>query len=319
MIGRWSFVWVAVVWAVVGSTVGQAQQTDFVSNVRGDWAEFGFAWRDGAGRAQQLQFSLPLEDVRRGADEFASVNKADEKAFVLARMQDYARQHSVGRTRVTVSLKGEGFLIATEGPDEAVLAQHAAALKDVQQQAQQAYLKQQFYQPTAAATPNVLAYMPDYPTLAARYAPALAPVGAAIRAQTQGLPKRAVVNFALSFLQSIPYDTLQDSRTSNGAGFQTPHGLLARNQGDCDTKSVALAALLRGMFPDLPLMMVYVEQHALLAVGLPQGGNDYALQLPDGVFVLADATGPALLPLGQTSAEVTAQLAKGVSSYQKIP
>jgi hypothetical protein len=306
---------VALLWAVVGSTVGQAQQTGFESRTRGGWAEFGFAWQDGTGRAQRLQFALPLDDVRRGADEFAAVNKTDEQAFVLARMQDYARQHSAGRTSVSVTREGEGYLIATEGPDEAVLQQHAAALKEVQKQAQRDYLQRQFYQPTGTAN----TYMPDYPTLAARYAPALAPVGAAIRAQTQGLPMREVVNFTLNFLQSIPYDTLQDSRTSNGAGFQTPHGLLARNMGDCDTKSVALAALLRGIFPELPLMMVYVEQHALLAVGLPQGRNDYALQLPDGVFVLADATGPALLPLGRTSEEVTAQLAKGVSSYQRIP
>jgi hypothetical protein len=313
--GRWDLVWTALLWAVVGSTVGQAQQTGFESRVRGDWAEFGFAWQDGAGKAQRLQFSLPLDDVRRGAAEFAKINQTNEQAFVLARMQDYAQQQSVDGTRVTVSREGEGFLIATEGPDETVLQQHAAALKDVQKQAQQEYLKQQFYQPLAEAN----TYMPDYPALAARYAPALAPVGEAIRTQTQGLPTRAVVNFMLNFLQTIPYDTLIDDQTSNGAGFQTPYGLLARNLGDCDTKSVALAAILRGLYPTLPMVLVSTADHALLAVGLPQGGNDYALQLPDGVFVLADATGPALMPLGRTSAEVTARLAKGVSSYQRIP
>lgn len=297
--------------------VGQAQQTDFVSSVRGDWAEFAFAWRDAEGQPQQLKFALPLDDVRLGAREFGKINQTNEQAFVLARMQDYAQQHSVGGTRVTVTRQGDTFLIATEGPDGAALQQHAAALSDMQLQAQQDYLKQHYYQPDAAAgVPH--AYKPDYPALAARYTPALAPLIAAIGVQTAGQPPRAVVNYVMNFLQSIPYDTLQDSQTSNGAGFQTPHGLLARNLGDCDTKSVALAAILRGLYPALPMVMVMTADHALLAVGLPQGGNDYALQLPDGVFVLADATGPGLYPLGSIGDDTRAQLAGKVAQYQRI-
>ena len=294
-----------------------AQQTHFASRADGAWGWLDFGWRDAARQPHTLSFALPLDDLRRGADEFTLPPEEAMHAFVAEKMQAYARQHSVGGVRIEVARKGNGFDVRAEGPPGADLDGHMSALRRVQEDAQETFLNGRFY--TKIGAPNgVNTFMPDHVRLVARYTPALQPLVEALRAQTQGLDDRQTVNHVLQFLQSIPYDTLENRQTSMGAGFITPYGLLGRNRGDCDSKSVALAAILRGLRPNLSLVMVYVPQHALLAVGLPQGPHDYALKLKEGVFVLADPTGPALLPLGRTGPEVTAQLGQGVSSYRVI-
>ena len=127
------------------------------------------------------------------------------------------------------------------------------------------------------------------------------------------------MNYALNFLQNIPYDQLVSRYTSNGAGFQTPYGLLYNNRGDCDTKSVALAAILRNLFPELRIVMVYVPEHAFVGVHFKPGKKDYALQLGGQPFVLAEPTGPSLAPLGRLDDRALSYLDSGKFSYQEVP
>jgi hypothetical protein len=187
-------------------------------------------------------------------------------------------------------------------------------LQSIRNQAISDYLWQKFYMDIGENR-----IMPDHKRIAARYAPALAPMAAAVQAQTGQLKPRDQINWLMGFFQTIPYNQLLDRYTSNGAGFKTPYGLLLGNQGDCDTKAVALAAVLRRLYPSLALTMVYTPGHAFIGIAVPQGKNDYALQLGQQVFVLADATGPHQLTLGQVAPEALAALNSGQYSYKQIP
>ena len=297
-------------------------QQQFATEVRGAAQTFRYAWVDGRGAPQTLEFRLNVHDIARGSTEFGPWDKAKVQAMELAAAQAKARELSTPNLTVLVEPNGRGFDITARSqktrPTEAQLAQIRAAIRGHLLQANMAYARQSFY--TAEETrPGELTIQPDHPRLAQRYTAAMGPVAAAMRAKLPNDDPRVFIDYALNWLQSMPYDRLENRRTSNGAGFQTPYGLLQGNRGDCDTKTTALAALLRARFPGLRLAMVYVPEHAFLGIGIPQTDKDYALRDSTGTWVLADPTGPSLTPLGQINEEVQAKARRGAAEIVVIP
>jgi len=165
----------------------------------------------------------------------------------------------------------------------------------------QAYFRERFYRLDETG-----GLLPDYARIAERALPALAPVAAALRGQVSGLDPRAALTHLLAFVQTIPYDRLEDRATS--AGFLPPFLMLAQNRGDCDTKSVAFAALAHLLYPRLPIALILVPRHAFLGLGLePEPGDGYIVRGPR-TWVLAEPVGPGLLPVGRSGPESTAAL-----------
>lgn len=294
-----------------------AEQVSFKSRVVGNVVRFDYVWRDAAKQTRKLAFTLPVEDLQRGQQEFRPFDNAAMNEAGFKAVQDYATTHSVGRLKLKVSRTFNGFEVEAEGPQSAasqgVLKSHMEAMQKARLAGMDEYIRTAYY--SRVSEGNV---MPDHKRIVQRYGPALAPVQAAIKQATRGMPPREVVNFIMGFLQSIPYDLLNSRYTSNGAGFQTPYGLLTGNKGDCDTKAVALLALLRGIYPNIRLTMVYVPEHAFVGLALPRGPQDYALNLKGQAFVLADPTGPRELKLGEVDSSYLGDLEGGKYSYQEV-
>ncbi|MFZ2587876.1 MAG: hypothetical protein WAZ18_07160 [Alphaproteobacteria bacterium] len=313
-------IWIARFFFVVALVVCgavQAQQLGFKTRVYGNAVRFDYVWKDARAVERRLAFTLPVEDLRRGQQEFAAFDNTAMNDAAFQAVESYARTKSTSTMKLAVKRTYNGFEVEAEAtPDvlaQGVAKRHVDAMNGVRDKALEAYLYDHFY--TRAGDGYV---MPDHKRIVQRYGPALAPVQAAIRQATRGMQPREVVDFVMGFLQSIPYDLLGNRATSNGAGFQTPYGLLLGNKGDCDTKSVALLALLRGLFPKTRLTMVYVTEHAFVGVALPRTATDYALNLKGSAFVLADPTGPRLLRLGEVDGGALGELEGGKYSYQEV-
>jgi len=148
--------------------------------------------------------------------------------------------------------------------------------------------------------------LPDYARIAARALPALAPLAQALRPQIQGLSTRAALTRVLAFIQTIPYDRLEDRAAD--AGFLPPLAMLADNRGDCDTKSVAFAAVAHLLFPQLPITLILVPRHALLGLGLEPEPGDRYIRRERHTWVLAEPVGPGIPPVGRTGPESAAAL-----------
>lgn len=306
--------------ALLFSAVAHAEGNRFATRQRGSWQDFGYQWVDAFGKTRTLNVSLAAADIQLGDTEF---NPWDDRAVNQQANQQVAiraTQLSSPQVAYRVQPRSNGFSITSTGtrqalsgtnPDQVQQTLHQTYLQSIQQ-----YASQHYY--TAEENGNELIIQPDHVRLAQRYTPAMAPVGNALRQQVagQGASLRDYTNATLNWLQTIPYDTLLNRSTSNGAGYQTPYGLMLGNRGDCDTKTTALAAILRSQFPNLPLAIVYIPHHAFLGIGVSQGPKDFALQTTTGTYVLADPTGPALALLGdiddQTQAELRAQNTKVV-------
>ncbi|MEA3276929.1 MAG: hypothetical protein U9Q81_16915 [Pseudomonadota bacterium] len=138
---------------------------------------------------------------------------------------------------------------------------------------------------------------PDYARIARESLTDLKPVADALTHWIRRLPKREGLTRLLLFTQTIPYERLDDRSTD--AGFLMPLIVLAENRGDCDSKSTTYAALAHLMYPDIPIALVLVPRHALLALGLPPAPGDRTLEYGGRRWVLAEPVGPAVHPLGE--------------------
>lgn len=107
----------------------------------------------------------------------------------------------------------------------------------------------------------------------------------------------------LSFVQNIPYSTLESRLTSSGAGFNPPAKLLWENQGDCDSKMALTATILRSLMPRIDMAMIYIDEHAFIGIAVPAEAGEVNIEHQEVSYLLADPTGPALYKLGSLAPE----------------
>ena len=106
---------------------------------------------------------------------------------------------------------------------------------------------------------NQRAVKPDHRRYIDETAKALVPVSQAFYEKINtSADARAYFSLLLGWVQSIPYDTLEDRVASSGAGFAPPMGLLLQNKGDCDSKAVLTSALVRAFLPNTEMIMVFL-------------------------------------------------------------
>lgn len=151
---------------------------------------------------------------------------------------------------------------------------------------------------------------PDYRRIARNAANYLEPLARAIAARSAPAA-RARIGLALAFLQTIPYDRLDDRNLANGTGFAVPAQLLHLNRGDCDSKATALAALLEHLAPAHDTAMILLPGHAVLGIDLPPRPGERTIEVNGRSYVLMEPAGPAVLPIGRVSRASRRLLADG--------
>jgi hypothetical protein len=119
---------------------------------------------------------------------------------------------------------------------------------------------------------------------------------------------RGRVQLALSFFQEIPYAVLDDKQRQGGDFLPAP-ALLAENRGDCDSKAVALAAVLRTFTRFRKLAVVTMPGHAILAVEMPAEPGDATIRQGGRQYVALEPAGPALAPIGKVGPHTAKYLA----------
>lgn len=98
------------------------------------------------------------------------------------------------------------------------------------------------------------------------------------------------INDRLIFLQSIPYNDMLKSDFD----LNTPIRMLAENVGDCESKQVFMAGLLRQLFPnrDIQLVTMPSREHIVLALEMPELPVSHTFSNDGRRYVILDATGP---------------------------
>lgn len=289
--------------ALTGSAA--AQQTSFYRND----AVLHYGWHLPDTSSQSFQLNLPRQSRLPAWQEWRS-----EQAYAVI-YQNLLRDAHERYPDVTFRYhRAKGYLgessVDFESTDQNQLNEVSQWLATQQNALLQAYLEQHYYKLIRA---DLL--RPDHIRIAQEAAQELQPVASQLRAMIlqgtaqsptlmQATEEQQVIAGLLDFVQSIPYDALTMNQGMRGNDFLMPVQVLRENRGDCDSKATLLMALLHALYPDLPQAMIYVPEHAMLAVGIaPFLSDQYSVSLQGQAYLILETSGPAELPPGAVGDE----------------
>lgn len=122
-----------------------------------------------------------------------------------------------------------------------------------------------------------------------------------------------------AWVQQIPYRDLDNRIESNGNGYAPPVQLIFDHSGDCDSKAVLWATVMRLIFPSLMIKIIYLPNHAVIAAQVPATDTEQVIDFADSSLLLIDPTGPAPLKLGQVGDEYQTALQSKQFSQRTFP
>lgn len=298
------------------SLVSNAQQTKFNKALASDVINFDYQWIDLDNTARNLAFSLAKKNVYQ-QKHLKFVPEIAQK-FVYIELLKAAREIDPREARVEIQQVAQEVRVKINSRSATLIESWKMSMQTSKQQAYEHYLEKNHY--VYFNTPfGQQGVKPDHIRYIDENKLALLPVATAIYNQLPtDSPPKDYVNLILSWVQSIPYNTLENRLESNGAGYLPPMSVIANNQGDCDSKSALTAAIIRALLPDVKILMIYLPNHALLGIGLPHLLEKDIFVVEGHDYVLMEPTGPAAMPLGSVASNSAQQLASGMFSYEDV-
>lgn len=251
------------------------------------------AYRDHlASEIEQLNRAYPEPRIHRDGDDALTISASSARQ--LAQLREAIRQ-AMRRAREATQRRVQQADASLKQASQAVREQLQNDLQTISGELE-AWERDYYHQRGYLVVGDTL--VPDYARIAAEALRDLQPVALALKGWTRGLPKRQSIIRLLLFVQSIPYDELRNRQSDSG--FLAPLSVIAQNRGDCDSKAVLFAALLRKLHPDTPVAMIMLQRHALVGIDLPAEAGDATLKHRHHTWVLAEPVGPGLSALGKT-------------------
>lgn len=291
-----------------------AAQTDFNVFADARTVTYRFGWIGHDGKPYKSFFRLARNDVETSAKDFQPFDNVAASKYVSEVINAYNAQRKRQGVKMDMAIVGDRVKFSATEMTQADFNAEVKNVKAMRKKAMDTFIASNLY--TKVTDTSV---MPDHKRIASMYVGRMRTVAESLARSSPSYDPRARINTVLSFLQALPYDTLDDRTTSNGAGFVTPIQLLTQNKGDCDSKAVAMASILRNLYPKLRIVMIYIPGHAFVGLKMDPEPNDVALKIGKHKFVLAEPVGPARVPLGQIAPDSYAKLKQYEFSYQEVP
>lgn len=295
-----------------------AMQTGFSKTEQADSVLISYKWMNDQ-QPQELSFSLAKESVTKELQGQKSYKPAIALRYVYVNMMKHAQTIDPKEARVDIRQQGKNIQVKVTSRSQHMIDKWQQLMNEKQEQAFEQYLQDNHF----SMYENHIGQsgvIPDHIRYIAENRNIVLPVAQALYEQLlEGSDTRDYLNLLLTWVQSIPYDTLEDRMVSNGSGFFTPVEVLMNNLGDCDSKATLTASLLRSLLPNLSMVLVYLPDHAMLAVNLGQRADEHNIMVGGVPHVLLDPTGPAQIKLGKISEKSTQAIANGLYSVSIIP
>ncbi|MGY5452020.1 hypothetical protein ACVFI8_13930 [Agarivorans sp. MS3-6] len=302
-----------VIFSGLFSGFSQAEQLRFERNA----GHYAYLWNDQQHQQQQLQFELL--NYPHKLTKFIQYRPKHAQQYVLAQLKASVNNIDPKRAQVNFSSDNGQLNYQLKGNDQALLKQLAASLNEEINQHYQDYLTQQYFVEKKTADGQV-GIMPDHNRFAHESAQYLFSwLSNSLHALgDKQSDTREVTNYLLGFVQSIPYNPLRSRDNLRGAGYLTPIQVIRNNLGDCDSKTTLIASALKTVFPRLDVVIIYVPNHALLAISVAPRADDETVEINGRKYVLAEPTGPALYKLGEVAKTSAQYIRAGFYTYQRM-
>ncbi|MEP1554354.1 MAG: hypothetical protein ABJJ44_08295 [Paraglaciecola sp.] len=292
------------------------KQTAFSKTKDGAETVFHYRWDDELEQTSEIKFKLATKQF----------NVKNHKRFVpdLAQQYVYIELHKEARkidpreARVQIKKTGQDIQINVKSRSDKLLRKWRQTMAKSEESAFDQYLNDNYYSRFQSYLGQE-AVKPDHLRYINENKASLLPIAQAIYEMVpENSDSRDYISLLLSWVQSIPYDELQDRMTSNGAGYLPPLSVIANNKGDCDSKSVLMGSLVRALLPDIKMVMVYLPNHALLGIKLPFRPSEKTYEIEGVDYTLMEPTGPANMPLSEISTSSARDLASRMFSHEVV-
>ena len=300
-----------LLFSILFSCIVHGQQIRYQKSKTDTGVSFSYEWLDSDNTRQSISFELANSALKEAPSRQANYKPKIAQRYIIVALTQEAKNIDPKIARIKITPKHESIDIQVTGSDEAKVKEILSKLKAIQQREYDKYLHDHYFTRFTTLF-NQQAIKPDH----ARYvAESVKPLVAASQAFYEKVASqsdsRAYFSLILSWLQSIPYDTLEDRVASNGSGYAPPVSVLMQNLGDCDSKAVLASSMVRAFLPSTKMVMVFLPNHALLGIALTPKADDKTIEHEGDTYVLYDPTGPALIPFGQVSEDTERYIVTG--------
>lgn len=279
-----------------------AKQLSFTKKSVGNSIQFNYQWHDQHKEVQSLKFSIEKALLFNRFRNFKAYKASHAKKYIDQGIKKAISKNATPDVHVSFLGKGDEMQIKVQSENQEALNQIYQTIEKLENDLMLKYLKANFYQQFISYD-NSLAIKPDHARFAHESVADFKPLKPLILNKVSIQNIRKVTNYVLGFVQSIPYSTLESRITSSGAGFNPPLKTLWENQGDCDSKVTLTAAIFRSLMPRIKMMLVFIDNHALLAINIPAEGDEVTINVEGIDYVLAEPTGPAPMFIGEISSD----------------
>jgi hypothetical protein len=299
------------------TVLARAEQITFSQTKGLDVVSTDYQWRDHEQQTQALTFSLNKQAVYSQYGNQTKYKPQIAQRYVYVELMHQARLIDPKEARVNILQRGENIEVQVTSHSAQTRQKWIANMTEKRESAFAQYLTDNHFTQFTDHLGST-GIIPDHIRYIQESTAILRPVAQALYDQIKpNSDSRDYVYRLLSWVQSIPYDSLQSRIDGSGAGFYTPVEVLMNNKGDCDSKAVLTASLLRALLPNLSISIVYLPNHALLAVNLGQRLDEQHIDVAGTPHVLIEPTGPAVMPIGNIAEDTAIHIANG--NYQTIP
>lgn len=287
-----------------------AQQLKFSKQTTDNNVHFQYQWLDQLQQEQSLNFTLNKVSVFEKFRNFRSYHATLAEQYVDLTLRKSLIENPLPDVEISFVGFGDNAQIKLQGKSQIAIEQAYRTINQLEKKLMTEYLARNFYIQFLNFD-NSIAIKPDHVKFAQNTVEDLSHLKTLILNNAPDQSVRSVSNYVLGFIQSIPYSTLESRVTSTGAGFNTPLQTLWENQGDCDSKVTLTAALFRALMPRIKMQLVFIDNHALLAINIEPENNELTIKVNGVEYVLAEPTGPAKMTLGKVSSDAEFAIRNG--------
>lgn len=279
-----------------------AKQISFSKEPQDEHYIFNYQWLDHSDQSQTISFALTkvalferFRMLRPYQNEFA-------QKTIMRTVKKRLRKQPLKGAQVLFVQQEDKIALQVKGKKDENVALAYQVVKKIEKEATEDYFDKNYYQ-LFNTHDDISGVKINHTNIAAASIADFKVLKPIILDKVSIKNIRKVTNYVLSFVQSIPYSTLESRITSSGAGFNPPAKLLWENQGDCDSKMTLAATILRALMPRINIAMIFIDEHAFIGIDIPANAGEITIDHQGVSYLLGEPTGPALYKLGTLAPE----------------
>jgi hypothetical protein len=287
-----------------------AKQLNFSKEINADQVQFNYQWLDQDQQTQSLNFTLNKVNIFNRFRNFRHYKAINARKYIDQKIRKKLIKNPIPNVKTKFLGTGGNLHIELLGENQAIIDQAYQTIAQLEKDLMKEHLTLNFYTQFLSYD-NSYAIKPDHVRFAQESVADFATLKPIILDSVSIQNVRKVSNYVLGFVQSIPYDTLESKVTSTGAGFNPPLQTLWQNQGDCDSKVTLTASIFRSLMPRIKMMLVFIDNHAVLAINIPSENNELSINVDGTDYIFAEPTGPAMMRIGELSSDAEFAIRNG--------